>query len=89
MTLCFTDSNDYVLLQVCLKEVAGNTPRLPESARIRVSRNLFLKDVHFRELQGDPSGSSKPIVDIDLKGTFQYKVLILKRNFHINVNDRF
>ena len=43
----------------------------------------------YTKVQGDPSGSSKPIVDIDLKVAFYYKVLILKRNFHINVNDRF
>ena len=40
-------------------------------------------------LQGDPSRWSKPIVDIDLKVAFNYKVLILKCNFHINVNDMF
>ena len=43
-------------------------------------------------IQGDPSGLSKPIVDIDVKVAFYYEEiedLILKRNFQINVNNRF
>ena len=40
-------------------------------------------------VQGDPSGLSKPVVDIDVKVAFWYEDLILKRNFQINVNNRF
>ena len=40
-------------------------------------------------VQGDPSAQSKPPFDIDLKVALQYKVLLLKRNFQINVNRRF
>ena len=39
-------------------------------------------------VQGDHSACSKPLVDNDLKVAFYDKVLILKRNFHINVNGR-
>ena len=39
-------------------------------------------------IQGDPSRSSKPIIDIDVKVAFYYKDILLKRNFHIN-DDRF
>ena len=39
-------------------------------------------------VQGDHSACSKPLVDDDLKVAFYDKVLILKRNFHINVNGR-
>ena len=39
--------------------------------------------------QGDHSTCSKPPVNIDLKVVFYHKVLILKRNFQINVNERF
>ena len=42
-----------------------------------------------RIVQGDHSTCSKPIVDIDLKVAFYYKVIILKRNLQINVNGRF
>ena len=42
-----------------------------------------------RALQGDTSHLSKPAVEIDLKVAFEYKALILKRNFQINVNGRF
>ena len=38
-----------------------------------------------RNVQGDTSGCLKPPVDIELKVAFYYKVLILKRIFHINV----
>ena len=41
------------------------------------------------DIQGDTSRLSKPVVDINLKVVFEYKVLILKCNFHININRRF
>ena len=40
-------------------------------------------------IQGDNSACSKPPIDINLRVAFEYKVLILKRNFQINVNGRF
>ena len=40
-----------------------------------------------RNVQGDTSGCLKPSVDIELQVVFSYKVLILKRNFHINVKE--
>ena len=47
------------------------------------------RPVHAEAVQGDTSGWWKPPVDIDLQVAFYYKVLILKRNFQINVNGRF
>ena len=53
----------------------------------RVQYTLNMSDTAL--VQGDHSACSKPPVDIDLKVEFHYKVLILKRNFQINVNRRF
>ena len=39
-------------------------------------------------IQGDPSGSSQPPVDIKWKVAFQYMLLIQKCNFCFNVNRR-
>ena len=39
-------------------------------------------------LQGDPSGSSQPPVDIKTKVAFQYMLLILIHNFCFDVNRR-
>ena len=42
----------------------------------------------LKYIQGETSGWLKPPVDIDLKVAFYDKVIILKCNFHINVNGR-
>ena len=54
-------------------------------------RVLCLSDFlsNWSRIQGDHSACSKPPIDIDLRVAFWYKVLILKRNFQINVNGRF
>ena len=39
-------------------------------------------------VQGDPSGSSQPPVDIKTKVAFQYMIVIPKHNFCFNVNWR-
>ena len=51
----------------------------------------MLFDIIFEHItvQGDTSDSSKPHVDINTKLAFQYKLLILKRNFCFDVNRRF
>ena len=52
-------------------------------------RQMAFVEKYRTEIQGDHSTCSKPIVDIDLKVAFYYKVIILKRNFQINVKGRF
>ena len=51
--------------------------------------SLLVKVGKRKDLQGDQAACSESPVDIDLKVAFQYKVLILKHNFQINVNERF
>ena len=76
---------------LCERELLPGPPLvLPErhAAGVVFRHPLVIHDqVLVREklnwVQGDHSVCLKPPVDIDLKVEFYYKVLILKRNFHI------
>ena len=67
-------------------EDQGNVLTLNLTSNKKVNPVSFEIQVH---VQGDHSACSKPPLDIDLKVAFEYKVLLLKRNFQINVNKMF
>ena len=60
---------------------------------LRVIQIIYSVAGMFRQkpcalIQGDKSGKTKPPVDIKTKVAFQYKRLILKRNFYFDVKGR-